>query len=129
MELSGSWQSRDRKRKINVSVDDMLRRTVFYKVGHHGSHNATLRQYLREYMQRGELAAMIPVDQKRAEAKGWKMPFEELREDLIERTGGRLIIADEPKIKKPSDVTQTAWQQWKDRVDWSADLYVDYWVK
>lgn len=27
-----------------VLIDDLLKRTVFYKVGHHGSHNATLRK-------------------------------------------------------------------------------------
>ena len=28
-----------------VTATDLLKRTVFYKVGHHGSHNATLREH------------------------------------------------------------------------------------
>jgi hypothetical protein len=28
-----------------ISATDLLKRTVFYKVGHHGSHNATLREH------------------------------------------------------------------------------------
>ena len=32
----------------SISTDDLLARTVFYKVGHHASHNATLGRGLRE---------------------------------------------------------------------------------
>lgn len=44
-----------------VSTDYLLANTVFYKVGHHGSHNATLVKGL-ESMTHKDLIAMIPVD-------------------------------------------------------------------
>ena len=43
--------------------DDLLARAVFYKVGHHGSHNATLLQAF-EKMNHPDLTALIPVDKK-----------------------------------------------------------------
>jgi len=45
-----------------VTGPDLLARTVFYKVGHHGSHNATLRQQGLEQMKRLK-TAVIPVDE------------------------------------------------------------------
>ncbi len=81
---------------------DLLARTVFYKVGHHGSHNATLKNGGLSLMgtARGfeKLVAMIPVDTEKAKTKGkggWKMPEDELREMLIHQTHGRMIIACE----------------------------------
>jgi hypothetical protein len=81
---------------------DLLRRTVFYKVGHHGSHNATLKEGGLSLMGKARgfesLVAMIPVDTEKAKTKGkggWKMPEEELRALLIKQTRGRLIIACE----------------------------------
>ena len=57
---------------------DLLRRTIFYKVGHHGSHNATLREKGLEQMS-GLKVAMIPVDHEMAVKKRWvHMPLPEL---------------------------------------------------
>jgi hypothetical protein len=53
-----------------VSATDLLRRTIFYKVGHHGSHNATLREHGLELMPHG-LAALLPVDHAMAVEKRW----------------------------------------------------------
>ena len=33
-----------------ITADDLLARTVLYKVGHHGSHNATLKERGLELM-------------------------------------------------------------------------------
>jgi hypothetical protein len=44
-----------------VTGPDLLRDAIFYKVGHHGSHNATLQAQGLEQMQRLRVA-MIPVD-------------------------------------------------------------------
>jgi hypothetical protein len=35
---------------VKVKAEDLLERTVLYKVGHHASHNATLRQKGLELM-------------------------------------------------------------------------------
>ena len=52
-----------------ILARDLLARTVLYKVGHHGSHNATLRAQGLELMTSAELTAMIPVDEEWAHAR------------------------------------------------------------
>ena len=42
------------------TVTQLLRDTVFYKVGHHASHNATVREKGLELMKRGDLVAIFP---------------------------------------------------------------------
>ena len=88
--------------KEKVTTKNLLERTVFYKVGHHGSHNATLKKNGLEMMTSPDLIAMIPVNRKQAEAKvsntnkkGWQMPEKNLFARLLERTRGRVILADE----------------------------------
>lgn len=88
--------------KEKVTTQNLLERTVLYKVGHHGSHNATLKTHGLEMMRSPDLMAMIPVNRKQAEAKvsktnpkGWQMPEKNLFKRLKERTRGRIVIADE----------------------------------
>lgn len=94
----GGWSERNGLAKgEKITAKDLLARTVFYKVGHHGSHNATLRRRGLEMMTSDELVAMIPVDQKWAEALvpyPWKMPFGPLYKDLETRTHGRIKRTD-----------------------------------
>lgn len=77
-----------------LTAEELLRRTVLYKVGHHGSHNATLQERGLERMESEELVAMIPVDEEQARAKEWKMPFGKLLERLHEKTRGRVLRSD-----------------------------------
>jgi Metallo-beta-lactamase superfamily len=78
-----------------VTGPDLLARTVFYKVGHHGSHNATLREKGLELMKSPELVAFIPVNQEMARKKGWnEMPLPGLVGALADKTKGRLLQAD-----------------------------------
>ena len=57
---------------------ELLKNAIFYKVGHHGSHNATLRTQGLEEMVRLRVA-MIPVDHAMAVKKRWgKMPLDDL---------------------------------------------------
>jgi hypothetical protein len=79
-----------------VTAKDLLTRTVFYKVGHHASHNATHRSEGLELMQSPDLVAMIPVNHEMAKKKGWKMPFDPLLRRLKEKCRGRVIRQDEP---------------------------------
>jgi hypothetical protein len=94
----GNWLS-----WFNVSsldAADLLRRTALYKVGHHASHNATLREKGLELMERPDLVAMIPVDEQMAHKPkggnpdGWDMPFAPLLERLKAKTHGRVLRAD-----------------------------------
>src|SRR5262249_37688999 len=72
------------KRRL-VTGEELLGRTVFYKVGHHASHNATLRAEGLEKMKSPDLTAMIPVDRTTAKQQRWAMPFEPLFERLKEK--------------------------------------------
>lgn len=74
----------------------LLENTVLYKVGHHGSHNATLVKAL-EAMQHDELVAMIPVDENDpniTKEHGWKMPAANLFRRLKEKTQHRVLRMD-----------------------------------
>jgi hypothetical protein len=77
-----------------VTASDLLKRTIFYKVGHHGSHNATLREKGLEQMENLRVA-MIPVNHEMAEKKHWgKMPLKELVEALEKQAKGVVLQAD-----------------------------------
>lgn len=94
----GNWLSwQDLKWNVNgkeVTGPDLLRRTVFYKVGHHGSHNATLRALGLEKMESLKLA-FVPVDRKMAVKKRWnQMPLNELMKRLDEITEERVVRID-----------------------------------
>ena len=78
----GNWLSwQDLKvdgRRQSVTGPDLLDRAMFYKVGHHGSHNATLKEKGLEKMKKLRVA-MIPVDQQVAIKMRWgAMPLESL---------------------------------------------------
>lgn len=81
-------------------VDDLLSRVTLYKVGHHASHNATLRAQGLEKMTDERLIAMIPVVEAVAQqqGQGWKMPYPELEERLLQKTGDRVIRGDDTRI-------------------------------
>jgi hypothetical protein len=79
-----------------VKVEGLLKRTVLYKVGHHASHNATLRWGLEAMAGEG-MSALIPVYEAQAREqgkKGWDMPFGPLLKRLQEKTEGRVFRAD-----------------------------------
>lgn len=79
-----------------VRAESLLERCVFYKVGHHGSHNATLRADGLELMKNLQ-TAMIPVDHAVAAKKHWdKMPLQALLDALASSARLEVIRADEP---------------------------------
>ena len=82
-----------------ITAADLLERTVFYKVGHHSSHNATAKGKGLEMMTaKKELTAFIPVDRavalKRNPKGSWKMPAVALYRRLLERCHGRVVRSD-----------------------------------
>jgi hypothetical protein len=77
-----------------VKIDDLLARTVFYKVGHQGSHNATLREHGLEKMESPDLVAMIPVHRGTAKDQRWEFPYPPLFKRLNEKARGRVLLAD-----------------------------------
>lgn len=113
-----------------VTAKELLNRAVFYKVGHHGSHNATRRVGGLEEMTGGDLVAMIPTDEKFALTQspphGWKMPFKSLYTALKSHTHFRILRSDrgeDEMKKKPDDsVNEGEWTSFGDRVEFAKEL-------
>jgi hypothetical protein len=106
-----------------ISAHELLSRTVFYKVGHHCSHNATLKKGGLELMSRDDLIAFIPLDQETARsqgANGWEMPAPPLFKALRERTGQRVVLSDisEPLTSEAANAGVVA-----------TDAYIDYFLR
>jgi hypothetical protein len=92
-------------------LDDLLGRAVFYKVGHHGSHNATLKAKGVERMrERGTRVAFVPVSPGVADKiKGWsEMPLEPLLEALHERGYGVVLPGAAPWRAQEGTETERA---------------------
>jgi hypothetical protein len=106
----GNWLSwQDLSWKVDnkvVTGPNLLKNAIFYKVGHHGSHNATLKAQGLEEMERLQVA-MIPVDHAMAVKKRWgKMPLDELVTALNERAKGVVLRVDQPKPKTQANVIE-----------------------
>jgi len=85
----GNWQSWLEA----PGAESLLAGLSFFKVAHHGSHNATPRRAL-EGMPTGEFAAMVST-----QSKPWKsIPREPLMTRLTEKTRGRVVRSDSVKV-------------------------------
>ncbi len=133
---TGNWVSwKDIKFKDkNTTTDSLLARTTLYKVGHHGSHNSTLKDAL-EKMTSDELVAMIPVDKTDpniTKPGGWRMPAENLYKRLKEKTNYRVLrmddgFADECNPKRDGKA-KSGWGRVKN-VAKDGGLFVEYVVE
>lgn len=124
-----TWRSGDGDESRHVTTRDLLERTVLYKVGHHGSHNATLRAKGLELMSSPELTAMVPVDRTTAQKMAWNMPFPALWTELQQRTGGRILDLERGLVSPASEPTASPhWTQFTSRVD-QQDDWIDYTVE
>ena len=118
---TGNWRSWSTvKWEVNgVATDDLLARTVFYKVGHHGSHNSTLVQAF-EKMTHPDLTAMIPVHKKdpniTKKTNPWKMPAAKLFRRIVEKTSNRVLQMDDknpPSCDPTKDPARESWRRVK----------------
>jgi hypothetical protein len=116
----------------SITPNNLLSRAIFYKVGHHGSHNATLRINGLESMTGDNLVAMIPVDKNIASTvKHWnQMPFDPLLATLETHTKGRIMRIDTGVPSAvPTDanihVTDAEWQAFLNAVTVTDD-YIEY---
>ncbi len=127
---SYNWKVKNKNgEEEEFNIEKIFERTVFYKVGHHGSHNATLSEKGLDKMNNKNLIAMIPVNKSMAKIKHWKMPFPPLFEILNKHTSGRILEADEDfnKLNKPQNITKKEWNEFANSVDpGTNDLYIDY---
>jgi hypothetical protein len=121
------WEVNDGGHTRTVTAADLLSRTVLYKVGHHGSHNATLREKGLELMTSENLAAMLPVDRLMAKQMEWNMPFPSLYTRLHERSQGRILDLEKGLGDAPPQGAG-AWASFPGRAqvseDW-IDLQID----
>lgn len=109
----------------DVTTADLLARTVLYKVGHHGSHNATLREQGLEMMTSGDLVAMIPVNRETALKQEWNMPFPPLFDRLQQKTDGRVLDAE---LGLAGTGTGARWDRFVAATD-VQDRWIDYTVE
>jgi hypothetical protein len=94
----GNWES--------WAQNELLSRVILYKVGHHGSHNATLIAALQR-MQKLKYA-FVPVDHDMAVKKHWgAMPLPNLIDHIQEitsRNGGVTLRTDEDAANLPPNI-------------------------
>jgi beta-lactamase superfamily II metal-dependent hydrolase len=139
----GNWLSWQKlfwpadKEDETIDVTDLLNETVLYKVGHHGSHNATLRQKGLELMISEDLVAMIPVDEVWAnEEMNWEHPSHNLLARLKTKTKGRIIRSDtipsgNRPPEKPDEASKKEWKEFLKNLDWDRgpnNLWIQYTV-
>lgn len=95
-----SWQDRSWTfGSDKVTGPELVSRAIYYKVGHHGSHNATPKTKGLDMMKSPDLAAFVPTNKVDAKKVGWgQMPFASILEALQQKCSGRVIRADDPWI-------------------------------
>ncbi|MEM7635287.1 MAG: hypothetical protein AAF299_12045 [Pseudomonadota bacterium] len=140
--LSWSTLSWERPDGGTTHASDLLGRCVFYKCGHHGSHNATLNgnvdsdyanlAWLGKDAPDDEFVAMVPVHSKWAnEKQGWNHPLPAIVDALMKKARGRVLLNDVKRVKRPkaSDghgkLTDTEWTAFKDQ-SIEAKVYKEY---
>lgn len=120
-----------------VTARDLLARTVLYKVGHHGSHNATLAGKATDdypnlaWMAHGphaaEFTAMITAVNEWALTKNdppWVHPLPSIKQALLRKAQGRVLQTDENQPQKPNGVSAGEWKRFTDRAVFK-DVYFD----
>lgn len=107
----------------SVSAADLLARTVVYKVGHHGSHNATLNKGGLGDMAKGgfgeEFVALIPANEAWAlsvKPAPWVHPYPPILKALETKAKGRVFRMDS-LLDKPNAhvISDGNWSKFLDR--------------
>lgn len=135
----GSWLSwHDHEWKANrggrvetITAADLLGRTVLYKVSHHGSHNATVREKGLELMTHPDLVAMIP--EREGSYNGILHP--PLLDRLRELCKGRILVScdkdfppDALIADRPTGLSPAEWDSFKKNLT-IRDLYIEYTIR
>jgi len=128
------WKDGD----ASVTARDLFRRTVVYKVGHHGSHNATLNgrstddypnlSWMAEGDHAREFVAMITAVRAWAETqKGWDHPLKAIKDALTRKASGRVFQTDTsvPTMSMPTEGSAIDWSSFQKRTR-DNRLYFDY---
>jgi hypothetical protein len=137
-----SWSRRDWKDgSEKITARDLLSRTVVYKVGHHGSHNATLNgsaeaeypnlSWMAEGDRAREFTAMITAVRAWAETQvGWDHPLKAIKDALLRKASGRVFQTDTDlaTMSKSAEGAQAEWDAFQSRTI-GHQLYFDYRVE
>lgn len=120
-----------------ITPRELLGRTVLYKVGHHGSHNATLagnasHEYANlSWMATGatadEFTAMITAVNTWALAQKppWVHPLPSIKSAITMKAQGRVFQTDTDEPDKPESVSDAAWQAFLKACTFN-EMYFDY---
>jgi beta-lactamase superfamily II metal-dependent hydrolase len=139
----GNWVSWSKKKwkdgDDEITAQDLLGRTVLYKVGHHGSHNATLKgtaadayanlSWMADGDHAREFTAMITAVRAWAETQdGWDHPLEAIKEALLEKAAGRVFQTDTDwdRMAMADGGTESDWKAFEARTTGRDRLYFDY---
>lgn len=130
---AGNWRSWSDDKfdddGTDITAEDLLRRTVLYKVGHHGSHNATLKGKAGSHepclaiMAQGkyasEFVAIITAVEAWAHQKpkpDWNHPLPAIKQALLKKANGRVLQTDSPVPAKPASDATGDFQDFLERV-------------
>lgn len=125
------WKVERGDKTATIKAEDLLRNTVLYKVSHHGSHNATVKDKGLELMTHPELVAMMP--EKEDSYNG--IPYPPLMERLKRLCKGRVLVSADVNFppekliqERPDGLSAAEWNSFK------ADLivnrlYVEYTIR
>lgn len=140
----GSWVSWHKhsweKDSKTITTKDLLGRTVLYKAGHHGSHNATLKGEDNDdyanlaWMAKDEFASeftvLIPAEEDWAYKKyKWKHPLPSLKKALLDKSRGKLLQTNVKEPIKPENVSEEEWETFVNKIKCEElyfDLTIDY---
>jgi hypothetical protein len=138
---AGNWKSWDKVdfkddsgKALPTKPADLLNRAVFYKVGHHGSHNATRTKGGLFAMVSGDLVAMVPTDEnfalKQPPKGSWQMPYEDLEIDLQRLTHHRILRSDRTEadfdaVGASPDVAGPRWTEFAKHVHFAKAKMLD----
>jgi hypothetical protein len=124
-----------------VTTRDLLGRTVLYKVGHHGSHNATLAgkttdghpnlSWMGQGKYAAEFTAMITAVREWAMTKNdppWRHPLPSILSALEQKTNGRIFQTDKATLIPTNSLPPANWDDFIARSTVN-DLYFDYIIR
>ena len=125
-----TWKVRSGTSTETRTATDLLNNTVLYKVSHHGSHNATIKDKGLELMTHPELVALIPEQEESYSG----ILHKELFQRLQQRCRGRVIVsadenhpAENMQTRKPEGLSQSEWASFKNRLK-VTKTYIEYTV-
>ncbi len=125
------WKVKRGNQTQTITAEDLLRNTVLYKVSHHCSHNATVKEKGLEMMTHPELVAMIPEKEKSYNG----ILYQPLVDRLQQLCKGRVLVSadvnyppEELKKKRPAELSTAEWKSFK--ADLTVEpLYLEYTVR